>query len=43
MSFDSNNRWSTANATSAIPQVAIDAGLRSYMLRVYNYMAGRSS
>ena len=40
MSFNSNNRWSTANASSAIPQVAIDAGLRSYMLRVYNYMAG---
>ncbi|HEV8015601.1 MAG TPA: Bax inhibitor-1/YccA family protein [Stellaceae bacterium] len=39
MSYDSNNRWS-ANANAAIPQVAIDAGLRSYMLRVYNYMAG---
>jgi FtsH-binding integral membrane protein len=39
MSFDSNNRWS-ASANTAIPQVSIDAGLRSYMLRVYNYMAG---
>jgi FtsH-binding integral membrane protein len=37
MSFDSNNRWS-ASASTAIPQVGIDAGLRSYMLRVYNYM-----
>jgi FtsH-binding integral membrane protein len=39
MSYDSNNRWS-ANANTAIPQVGIDVGLRSYMLRVYNYMAG---
>jgi FtsH-binding integral membrane protein len=38
MSFDSGNRW-TARA-SAMPEVGIDAGLRSYMLRVYNYMAG---
>src|SRR5579863_3402753 len=39
MSYDSNNRWS-ANANTAIPQVGIDVGLRSYMQRVYNYMAG---
>src|ERR1700722_20034930 len=39
MSYDSNNRW-TAGANTAIPQVGIDAGLRNYMLRVYNYMAG---
>jgi uncharacterized protein len=39
MSYDSNNRWS-ASANTAIPQVGIDVGLRSYMLRVYNYMAG---
>src|SRR5580692_7506757 len=38
MSFDQGNRW-TARA-SALPQVGIDAGLRDYMLRVYNYMAG---
>jgi len=39
MSYDSNNRWS-ASANTAIPQIGIDAGLRQYMLRVYNYMAG---
>src|SRR5579863_1201834 len=39
MSYDSNNRWS-ANANTAIPQVGLDVGLRNYMLRVYNYMAG---
>jgi FtsH-binding integral membrane protein len=39
MSYDSNNRWS-ASAHTAIPQIGIDAGLRQYMLRVYNYMAG---
>jgi len=37
MSYDSGNRW-TARAT--MPQVGIDVGLRHYMLRVYNYMAG---
>jgi hypothetical protein len=37
MSYDSGNRW-TARAT--MPQVGIDVGLRDYMLRVYNYMAG---
>ncbi len=40
MSYDSNNRWSAAGNTTAIPQVGIDVGLRNYMLRVYNYMAG---
>jgi FtsH-binding integral membrane protein len=39
MSYDPTNRWSTS-ANTAIPQVGIDAGLRNYMLRVYNYMAG---
>jgi FtsH-binding integral membrane protein len=39
MSYDPTNRWS-ASANTAIPQVGIDAGLRNYMLRVYNYMAG---
>jgi uncharacterized protein len=37
MSYDTGNRW-TARATT--PQVGIDVGLREYMLRVYNYMAG---
>src|SRR5512135_349846 len=39
MSYESNNRWSASTNTS-IPQVGIDVGLRNYMLRVYNYMAG---
>jgi len=37
MSYDSGNRWT---ARTAVPQVEIDVGLRDYMLRVYNYMAG---
>jgi uncharacterized protein len=37
MAYDSGNRWT---ARGAIPQVDIDVGLRQYMLRVYNYMAG---
>ncbi len=37
MSYDSGSRWTTRTAA---PQVEIDAGLRQYMLRVYNYMAG---
>ncbi|MGH6968613.1 MAG: Bax inhibitor-1/YccA family protein [Stellaceae bacterium] len=37
MSFDTGNRFT---ARTAVPQVGIDQGLRSYMLRVYNYMAG---
>jgi uncharacterized protein len=37
MSYESGNRWT---ARTAMPQVGIDVGLRDYMLRVYNYMAG---
>ena len=37
MSYDSGGRWT---ARTAMPQVDIDVGLRQYMLRVYNYMAG---
>ncbi len=37
MAYDSGNRWT---ARTAVPQVDIDVGLRNYMLRVYNYMAG---
>ena len=37
MSYNSGDRWT---ARAAVPQVEIDAGLRQYMLRVYNYMAG---
>jgi hypothetical protein len=36
MAFDSGNR---SSATLARDRVLIDAGLRRYMLRVYNYMA----
>ena len=39
MSYDPTNRWS-ASANASISQVGVDAGLRNYMLRVYNYMAG---
>jgi FtsH-binding integral membrane protein len=39
MSYNSDGRWS-AGANTAIPQVGLDVGLRNYMLRVYNYMAG---
>jgi uncharacterized protein len=38
MSYDSGNRWSARG--TAMPQVGVDVGLRDYMLRVYNYMAG---
>jgi uncharacterized protein len=38
MAYEPGNRWTTRDA--AIPQVGIDAGLRQYMLSVYNYMAG---
>src|SRR5665213_962294 len=31
------SRWTSR---TAVPQVDIDVGLRQYMLRVYNYMAG---
>jgi uncharacterized protein len=37
MAYDSGNRWTARAATS---QVDIHVGLRQYMLRVYNYMAG---
>jgi len=37
MTFNSGDR---VGARTAIPQVGIDQGLRAYMLRVYNYMAG---
>jgi FtsH-binding integral membrane protein len=36
MAYDSGGR----TARAAVPQVEIDVGLRQYMLRVYNYMAG---
>jgi FtsH-binding integral membrane protein len=36
MAYGSQPRWTDR---SAIPQVDIDAGLRDYMLRIYNYMA----
>jgi uncharacterized protein len=39
MAFGQENRWSVRGGTAAIPREAIDAGLREYMLRVYNYMA----
>ena len=38
MSYDPTNRWS-ANANASTEQIGLDTGLRSYMLRVYNYMA----
>lgn len=38
MAYEPGNRWTTRDA--AIPQVGIDAGLRQYMLSIYNYMAG---
>ncbi len=37
MSYNQGSRWTTR---TAVPQVDIDVGLREYMLRVYNYMAG---
>ncbi len=39
MSYDPTNRW-TANAGADVSQLGVDVGLRNYMLRVYNYMAG---
>ena len=38
MSYDPSNRWS-ASSNASVGQIGIDTGLRSYMLRVYNYMA----
>jgi FtsH-binding integral membrane protein len=37
MSYDSGDRWM---ARAAGTQAEVDVGLRQYMLRVYNYMAG---
>jgi len=37
MSYDAGNRYASPAARA---EVAIDEGLRRYMLRVYNYMAG---
>ena len=39
MSYDPTNRWS-ASTSASTEQIGLDTGLRSYMLRVYNYMAG---
>jgi hypothetical protein len=39
MSYDPTNRWS-ASTNASTAQVGVDTGLRTYMLRVYNYMAG---
>src|SRR5258707_11671603 len=39
-SYDSNQRRPYDARIGAPPSAAIDAGLRAYMLRVYNYMAG---
>ncbi len=36
MSYDPSNRWAVRGA---VPQAAIDVGLRQYMLQIYNYMA----
>ena len=38
MSYDSGNRW-TARTSPHAGLTDVDVGLRSYMLRVYNYMA----
>lgn len=44
MSYDDSNARRTPQAawpdTRPFPGVAVDAGLRAFMLRVYNYMAG---
>ena len=37
MAYEPGNRWTVSGAPT---QVGIDVGLREYMLRVYNYMAG---
>src|SRR5919199_3473997 len=37
MAYGQENRWTVRSST--FDQAAIDAGLRAYMLRVYNYMA----
>ena len=38
MAYDPGNRWTARGA--AVSQAEIDVGLREFMLRVYNYMAG---
>jgi uncharacterized protein len=38
MAYDPGNRWTARGA--AVPQAEVDVGLREFMLRVYNYMAG---
>ena len=38
MAFGSENRWTTTQSFAS--QAELDMGLRRYMLRVYNYMAG---
>ena len=38
MAYDPGNRWTVSGAAGT--QVGVDVGLREYMLRVYNYMAG---
>jgi uncharacterized protein len=38
MAYEPGNRWTARGA--AVPQAEVDVGLRQYMLRIYNYMAG---
>jgi uncharacterized protein len=38
MAYDPGNRWTARGA--AVSQAEVDVGLREFMLRVYNYMAG---
>jgi uncharacterized protein len=38
MAYDPGNRWTARSA--AVSQAEVDVGLREFMLRVYNYMAG---
>ncbi|HZB93929.1 MAG TPA: Bax inhibitor-1/YccA family protein [Stellaceae bacterium] len=38
MAYDPGNRWTARSA--AVSEVEVDVGLRQFMLRVYNYMAG---
>jgi uncharacterized protein len=39
MAYGQENRWSVRGPATTVTQEAIDAGLRDYMLRIYNYMA----
>lgn len=46
MAFQPDYRYGAApgwGRTAAVDAAAIDAGLRAYMLRVYNWMADRKS